>query len=164
MPTTIELPQDAARSVAENINIDSASTTTTAVATGGEDLEAGVSEKAKDAKSAPGGAPPAHDDEFLVTLKGREHLDPHSWSVNYRWFLTALSGSLVLNASKFWLVCRARSRSPPPPVLSLRVLCACEPGTGVHRTLRRIRGSRDSHHQHFRRRVRAGCCLGVARR
>mgnify|MGYP001590630148 FL=1 len=41
------------------------------------------------------------EDEFLVTLKGREHLSPHSWGVKYRWFLTGFAGLLVLNASAF---------------------------------------------------------------
>lgn len=40
------------------------------------------------------------DDEFLVTLQGREHLSPHTWGVGYRWFLTGFAGLLVLNASK----------------------------------------------------------------
>lgn len=39
-------------------------------------------------------------DPFLVTMQGREHLSPHTWGVNYRWFLTAFSGLLVLNASE----------------------------------------------------------------
>lgn len=52
-------------------------------------------------------APPSQEvDEFLVTLKGREHLNPHTWRVNYRWFLTAFAGLLVLNASEFPLFSR----------------------------------------------------------
>ncbi|KAL8287242.1 hypothetical protein RQP46_003694 [Phenoliferia psychrophenolica] len=43
--------------------------------------------------------PPEEDDPFLVTLKGREHLSPHSWNVAYRWFLTGFAGLLVLNAT-----------------------------------------------------------------
>ena len=53
--------------------------------------------------------PPAKDgaaadtvdpDAFLVTLKGREHISPHTWGVTYRWFLTLFAGTLVLNCSK----------------------------------------------------------------
>lgn len=40
-------------------------------------------------------------DPFLVTLEGREHLNPHSWPVWYRWWLTGFAGLLVLNASEF---------------------------------------------------------------
>lgn len=39
-------------------------------------------------------------DPFLVTLEGREHLNPHTWPVWYRWWLTAFAGVLVLNASE----------------------------------------------------------------
>lgn len=39
-------------------------------------------------------------DPFLVTLRGREHLDPKTWGVGYRWFLTVFAGLLVLNCSK----------------------------------------------------------------
>jgi multidrug resistance protein len=42
---------------------------------------------------------PAEDDPFLVTLKGREHINPHTWNPAYRWFLTALGGVFVLNAT-----------------------------------------------------------------
>lgn len=38
-------------------------------------------------------------DAFLVTLEGRQHLNPHTWNENYRWFLTALAGLFVLNAT-----------------------------------------------------------------
>ncbi|GAA5837887.1 hypothetical protein JCM5353_006454 [Sporobolomyces roseus] len=38
-------------------------------------------------------------DPFLVTLEGREHLNPHTWPVWYRWWLTAFAGVLVLNAT-----------------------------------------------------------------
>ncbi|GAA6063686.1 hypothetical protein JCM10212_003353 [Sporobolomyces blumeae] len=38
-------------------------------------------------------------DPFLVTLEGREHLNPHTWPVWYRWWLTAFAGFLVLNAT-----------------------------------------------------------------
>lgn len=49
------------------------------------------------------GTPPPEkvEDPFFVTIKGREHLSSQSWSKRYRWWLTALSGMLVLNASKF---------------------------------------------------------------
>ncbi|GAA5901619.1 hypothetical protein JCM6882_006025 [Rhodosporidiobolus microsporus] len=47
----------------------------------------------------PGGGPPAQEDPFLVTLKGREHLNPHTWAVWYRWAITAGAGLLVLNAT-----------------------------------------------------------------
>lgn len=70
---------------------------------------------------------PGPEDHFLVTLKGREHLNPHTWGEGYRWyvaiyflfansiqglifwryddliryrFLTGFAGLLVLNASK----------------------------------------------------------------
>ncbi|GAA5912849.1 uncharacterized protein JCM6883_004852 [Sporobolomyces salmoneus] len=38
-------------------------------------------------------------DPFLVTLEGRDHLNPHTWPVWYRWFLTGFAGLLVLNAT-----------------------------------------------------------------
>lgn len=38
-------------------------------------------------------------DPFLVTLKGREHLNPHTWNPKYRWFLTGLGGLFVLNST-----------------------------------------------------------------
>lgn len=44
-------------------------------------------------------APPEQEDPFLVTLKGREHINPHTWNSTYRWFLTALGGVFVLNAT-----------------------------------------------------------------
>ncbi|GAA5880257.1 hypothetical protein JCM1840_003411 [Sporobolomyces johnsonii] len=44
-------------------------------------------------------APGTEDDPFLVTLKGRESLNPHTWGVLYRWWITAFAGSLVLNAT-----------------------------------------------------------------
>lgn len=61
------------------------------------DLEAGAQEKSEKAEAA-APAPPAAEDEFLVTLKGREHLNPHTWNVTYRWALTGFAGLLVLNA------------------------------------------------------------------
>lgn len=39
------------------------------------------------------------DEQFLVSLKGREHLNPHTWSTTYRWFITGLMGLFVLNAT-----------------------------------------------------------------
>lgn len=36
---------------------------------------------------------------FLVTLEGRQHLNPHTWKESYRWFLTGLAGLFVLNAT-----------------------------------------------------------------
>lgn len=30
---------------------------------------------------------PAPEDPFLVTLKGREHLNPHTWGEGYRWYV-----------------------------------------------------------------------------
>jgi multidrug resistance protein len=39
------------------------------------------------------------DEKFLVTLKGRDQLNPHNWGVTYRWFLTGLVGLFVLNAT-----------------------------------------------------------------
>ncbi|GAA6055076.1 hypothetical protein JCM3770_001784 [Rhodotorula araucariae] len=64
----------------------------------------------EDAKHATGGEPigqeettpgpsKQEDDPFLVTLKGRESLNPHTWAVWYRWSITALAGLLVLNAT-----------------------------------------------------------------
>ncbi|CEQ40292.1 SPOSA6832_01927 [Sporobolomyces salmonicolor] len=44
-------------------------------------------------------APGKEEDPFLVTLKGRESLNPHTWSVIYRWWITAFAGLLVLNAT-----------------------------------------------------------------
>lgn len=38
-------------------------------------------------------------DPFLVTLEGRNHLNPHTWDPKYRWFLTGLGGLFVLNAT-----------------------------------------------------------------
>lgn len=34
-------------------------------------------------------------DPFLVTLEGREHINPHTWKESYRWFLTGLAGLFV---------------------------------------------------------------------
>lgn len=45
------------------------------------------------------------EDLFLVTLKGREHINPHTWGVKYRWFLTIFAGILVLNCSKSGCCC-----------------------------------------------------------
>ncbi|GJN88991.1 hypothetical protein Rhopal_001962-T1 [Rhodotorula paludigena] len=54
----------------------------------------------EDEKAAPSkGAPQQEEDPFLVTLKGRESLNPHTWKVWYRWSITALAGVLVLNAT-----------------------------------------------------------------
>lgn len=39
------------------------------------------------------------DEKFLVSLDGRGHLNPHNWSVAYRWFVTGLMGLFVLNAT-----------------------------------------------------------------
>ncbi|KAL8284286.1 hypothetical protein RQP46_005035 [Phenoliferia psychrophenolica] len=36
---------------------------------------------------------------FLVTLAGREHLSPYSWSARYRWMLTAFAGLLMFVAT-----------------------------------------------------------------
>lgn len=60
------------------------------------DVEAGAQEKGE--KLAP--PPAAPEDEFLVSLKGREHLNPHTWNTTYRWALTGFAGLLVLNASE----------------------------------------------------------------
>ena len=38
-------------------------------------------------------------DPYLVTLDGREHINPHTWKVSYRWLLTMLGGQLVLNVA-----------------------------------------------------------------
>jgi hypothetical protein len=40
-----------------------------------------------------------YDEKFLVTLEGREHLNPHTWKSSYRWFITGLMGLFVLNAT-----------------------------------------------------------------
>ncbi|GAA5968906.1 hypothetical protein JCM11641_000774 [Rhodosporidiobolus odoratus] len=56
------------------------------------------SEKGQSKGAAPA-QPQEDEDPFLVTLKGREHLNPHTWSVWYRWWLTAFAGLLVLNAT-----------------------------------------------------------------
>lgn len=40
-----------------------------------------------------------YDEKYLVTLKGRDHLNPHTWSSSYRWFITGLMGLFVLNAT-----------------------------------------------------------------
>lgn len=40
-------------------------------------------------------------DPFLVTLKGRESINPHTWKASYRWFLTLLGGIFVLNGTQF---------------------------------------------------------------
>lgn len=50
---------------------------------------------------------------FLVTLKGRESLNPHTWKVWYRWSITALAGVLVLNASEFSRPWSGASLLPP---------------------------------------------------
>lgn len=63
-----------------------------------EDLESGEKgEKEEEDMIAASNVPVI--DEFLVTLKGREHLNPHTWGENYRWGLTLFGGLLVLNAS-----------------------------------------------------------------
>ncbi|KAK4703929.1 hypothetical protein P7C70_g2283, partial [Phenoliferia sp. Uapishka_3] len=67
-----------------------------------QDLEAGPEgQKEKGEAEGAAAAPQKTDnlDEFLVTLKGREHLSPHLWTVFYRWFLTGFAGLLVLNAT-----------------------------------------------------------------
>ncbi|GAA5877931.1 hypothetical protein JCM8547_007083 [Rhodosporidiobolus lusitaniae] len=71
---------------------------------GQEDEDEPTAENEVDVPPKPEGAPAPSkaeekEDPFLVTLKGREHLNPHTWNVNYRWFLTAFAGLLVLNAT-----------------------------------------------------------------
>ncbi|TNY21912.1 major facilitator superfamily domain-containing protein [Rhodotorula diobovata] len=44
-------------------------------------------------------SPKEEEDPFLVTIKGRESLNPHTWAVWYRWAITGLAGLLVLNAT-----------------------------------------------------------------
>ncbi|KAK4049005.1 hypothetical protein OIV83_004366 [Microbotryomycetes sp. JL201] len=61
------------------------------------DVEAAGGEKSE--KPAPTPQQQQPEDPYLVTIKGREHLNPHTWSVAYRWFLTGLAGLLVLNAT-----------------------------------------------------------------
>ncbi|GAA6025071.1 hypothetical protein JCM11491_006062 [Sporobolomyces phaffii] len=56
-------------------------------------------EKGSEKENAPRGDKKDENDPFLVTLEGREHLNPHSWPVWYRWWLTGLAGLLVLNAT-----------------------------------------------------------------
>lgn len=48
---------------------------------------------------------------FLVTIKGRESLNPHTWSVGYRWAITGLAGLLVLNASESRTLSTCRGRA-----------------------------------------------------
>ncbi|BGP55112.1 hypothetical protein JCM8202v2_002707 [Rhodotorula sphaerocarpa] len=62
------------------------------------DVEKGAG-AAPAADSAKGPADEQEEDPFYVTPKGRMHLHPHTWSVVYRWFITAFAGSLVLNAT-----------------------------------------------------------------
>ncbi|SGZ28544.1 BQ5605_C027g10369 [Microbotryum silenes-dioicae] len=57
------------------------------------------SEKPLPSSQAAGPAALGADDPFLVTLKGREHLDPHTWSEPWRWVITGFAGLLVLNAA-----------------------------------------------------------------
>ncbi|KAK4056904.1 hypothetical protein OIO90_002154 [Microbotryomycetes sp. JL221] len=67
------------------------------------DVEAAGGEKAPsggdDEKPANKPQQQQEEDPFLVTIKGREHLNPHTWNVAYRWFLTGFAGLLVLNAT-----------------------------------------------------------------
>ncbi|KAK4705363.1 hypothetical protein P7C70_g842, partial [Phenoliferia sp. Uapishka_3] len=90
-----EPPSDA---VPLDVRITRTQSTTTAVPeTQPADLEAGG--KGVNEKVPPTEPPSPVVDEFLVTLKGREHISAQSWSAKYRWFITALSGLLVLNAT-----------------------------------------------------------------
>lgn len=63
------------------------------------DLEGGNQINGNSKIQEEGISKPEEVDEFLVTLKGREHLNPHSWGVNYRWFLTMFAALLALNAT-----------------------------------------------------------------
>ena len=47
----------------------------------------------------PSGSQPPQDDPFLVTITGREHLNPHTWGVMYRWSLTTFGAFMVVNAT-----------------------------------------------------------------
>jgi hypothetical protein len=77
----------------ETASIDSTAT----LADEGADLEAVGGKEGKQEKMEVE-APVV--DEFLVTLRGREHLSPQTWNSTYRWFLTGFAGLLVLNASE----------------------------------------------------------------
>ena len=68
-----------------------------------------VTKAPKDGMTRPD-APPANNkqemqgetkkpDPFLVTLQGRETINPHTWRNGYRWLLTMLGGLSVLNAT-----------------------------------------------------------------
>lgn len=65
---------------------------------GEPDLEGGIDNSNSKTKEE-GISKPEEIDEFLVTLKGREHLNPHTWGTNYRWFLTMFAALLALNAT-----------------------------------------------------------------
>lgn len=57
--------------------------------------------KEDNASTSPENEKKEEKDPYLVTLEGRDHLNPHTWPVWYRWWLTAFAGILVLNASEF---------------------------------------------------------------
>ncbi|BGP39645.1 hypothetical protein JCM10450v2_003616 [Rhodotorula kratochvilovae] len=66
----------------------------------GEDAEHSRSGEPLGQEEVKAPAPPKQEeDPFLVTIKGRESLNPHTWAVWYRWCITALAGLLVLNAT-----------------------------------------------------------------
>lgn len=67
--------------------------------------------KKEEQAGAPGGPGQPEEDPSAVTLKGREHLNPHTWAVWYRWAITGLAGLLVLNASAL-----AADPFIPPPL------------------------------------------------
>ncbi|SCV72568.1 BQ2448_4105 [Microbotryum intermedium] len=88
------------------------------------DVEAG--QKNKDlSEKQPTPPPPSHDDEgedeFLVTLKGREQLNPHTWGELYRWCITGFAGLLVLNASESTFASSAPSNLIPSIIAHYRV-------------------------------------------
>lgn len=89
-------------------------------------------------------------DPFLVTIDGREHLSPKSWSSAYRSFLTALAGLLVLNSSGS-LHLRAVQNLDLGLSYSLLVVRAREPHPRNHQTLQRFAGGRAADHLHLRR-------------
>jgi hypothetical protein len=64
-------------------------------------LEAAARKKnhEKEKESKPEEKKKKEEDPFLITLKGREKLNPHTWNSKYRWALTGLAGLLVLNST-----------------------------------------------------------------
>ena len=98
-------------------------------------------------------------DPFLVTLEGREHLNPHTWNETYRWFLTALAGFLVRRRCLTRVTATDNDRSGAQ--CHLRVKRTVASNSRYHRLFRRWARSWDPYHCSVRRGLlRRSDCLG----